>query len=82
MARVQRAPGTYLSNSEDSEAGDEPAAQEEVETAEAILERAVAQKDAATAKKTAELLIKANKQVRFADTPAPPQDIPSTSEDP
>ena len=57
MARVQRAPGTYLSDLEDSEAKDEPAAQEEVETAEAILERAVAQKEAATAKKTAALLI-------------------------
>jgi hypothetical protein len=57
VARVKRAPGTYLSDSEDSEADGEPDAQEEVETEEAILERAVAQKEAATAKKTATLLI-------------------------
>jgi hypothetical protein len=82
VARIKRAPGTYLTDSEESEAEEEPAAQEEVETEEAILERAVAQKDAAAAKKTADLILQAKKQVRFAVTPAPPQDIPSTSTDP
>ncbi len=72
MARIRRAPGTYLSDSEESEAEEEPAAQEEVETAEAILERAVVQKEATTAKKTAELLIQAKKQVRFAEPSTPP----------
>ena len=71
-----------MSDSDDSDTEEEPAAEEEMETAEAILERAVAQKEVTTAKKTAELLIQAKKQVRFAEKPTPPQDIPSTSEDP
>jgi hypothetical protein len=67
VPRIRRAPGTYLSDSEDSEPAEEPVAEKEkeVETAEAILARAVAIKTATAtapaAKKAAAQLIEAKK---------------------
>jgi hypothetical protein len=57
VLRTKRAPGTIMSDSEDSETEEEPVVEEELEMAEAILERAVAQKTITAAKKAAEQLI-------------------------
>ena len=61
VTRTTRASATVLSDSEDSEPEEEPIAEDEIETAEDILERAVKIITPVEAKKAAAKLIEAKK---------------------
>jgi hypothetical protein len=79
VERTTRAPGAIMSDSEESEFGADPAAEEAMETEEAILERAVALDTPAAAKKAAAQLIAAKKQARCQEKSTPPQTVPTAA---